>query len=73
MDDMDQLKQAVREGHRLVDLVVALQRQPQAASKRSEELEKQFGGCGAVKVDEPNSMRAEKTRQEARGAEETPA
>jgi hypothetical protein len=44
-----------------------LQRQLQAAHKRIEELEKQLGGSGTVKVDEPFSMRAEEARQETRG------
>src|SRR3990172_5017203 len=78
MEDIDRLKQDVREGRieadRLVDLVVTLQRQLQAANKRSEEqqkrieeLEKQLGGSGTVKVDESFSMRAEEQRQQARG------
>jgi hypothetical protein len=61
----------VREGRigveRLVDLVVSLQRQLQAANRRIEELEKKLGGSPTPKLDEPYSMRAEEQRQEVRG------
>jgi transposase len=69
--DAEQLKEDVREGRidaeRLVDLIVTLQRQLQAANRRIEELEKKTGGPATHKVDEPFSMRAEEKRQKARG------
>ena len=76
--DVEQFKDDVREGRiagdRLVDLVVTLQRQLQAAmqqldqaKRRIEELEKKLGGAPTVKIDEPFSLRAEERRQEARG------
>src|SRR5580704_262774 len=78
MDAIETLKQDVREGRigaeRLVDLLVAVQRQLQAtqcqlqaANQRIEELEKKLGGAATVKLDEPFSVRAEEQRQEARG------
>jgi transposase len=71
MDDVQQLKDDVREGRidgdRLVDLVVTLQRELQEARRRIEELEKKIGGSATVKVGEPFSLRAEERRQEARG------
>ena len=71
MDAIETLKQDVREGRigaeRLVDLIVSLQRQLQAANQRIEELEKKLGGSATAKLDEPFSMRAEEQRQEARG------
>jgi transposase len=71
MDAIETLKQDVREGRidvdRLVDLIVTLQRQLQAANLRIEELEKKIGGPPTTKLDEPFSMRAEEQRQEARG------
>jgi transposase len=71
MDAIETLKQDVREGRigaeRLVDLIVALQHQLQAAHQRIEELEKKLGGSGTPKLDEPFSMRSEEQRQEARG------
>ena len=71
MDDVEQLKQDVREGRidpdRLVGLVVTLQRQLQEAHRRIEELEKKLGGSGTAKTAEPFSMRAEEQRQQARG------
>ena len=70
MDAIEQLKQDVREGRidgdRLIDVIVALQRQLAAAQQRIEELEKKAGGAGTAKVDEPFSMRAEEKRQQAR-------
>lgn len=70
MDDINDLKQEVREGRisldRLVDLVMTLQRQLQAANKRIVDLEKQLGDATPAKVDEPFSMRAEEKRQQAR-------
>jgi transposase len=74
MDAGDQLKQDVREGRiapdRLVDLVVTLQRQLQAANQRIAELEKQCGDPGATKLEQPFSLRAEEQRQQARGRTE---
>ena len=77
MDALEQLKQDVHDGaiglDRLVDLVVALQRQLQAtlselaaAKQRIQELEQRLGGTTA-KVAEAFSLRAEEKRQEARG------
>jgi len=70
MDVAEQLKDDLREGRldpdRLVDLIVSLQRQLQAAMQRIADLEKQLAGTTA-KVDEPFSLRAEEKRQEARG------
>jgi hypothetical protein len=73
MDSMDQLKQDVREGRvdvdRLIDVIVTLQRQLEAARQRIEELEKKLGGPGSsatAKVEQPFSMRAEEKRQQAR-------
>ena len=51
---------------RLVDLVVTLQKQLDEARRRIEELERQAGGSGTAKVDEPYSMRAEEQRQQRR-------
>src|ERR1700694_2686382 len=71
MDAIEQLKQDVREGRfdvdRLVDLVMNLQRQLQAANQRIAELEKQSSGPTASKLEQPFSLRAEEQRQQARG------
>lgn len=78
MDASAQLKQEVREGRidveRLVDLMVTLQRQLQAASQqlqranqRIAELEKQRGGSTPTKLEQPFSLRAEEQRQQTRG------
>jgi transposase len=70
MDAIEQLKQDVREGRidvdRLVDLIVTLQQQLQAAQQRIAELEKQVGGATTAKVDEPFSVRSEEKRQQQR-------
>jgi transposase len=70
MDANEQLKQDVAEGRigvdRLIDVIVTLQRQLESARQHIEELEKQVGGSGTAKVDEPFSMRAEEKRQQAR-------
>ena len=70
MDASQQLKQDVREGRidvdRLVDVIVTLQRQLEAARQEIEELKKKLGGP-TVKTDEAFSMRAEEKRQEKRG------
>lgn len=69
--DAEQLKQDVRDGRidpeRLVELIVALQRQLANANRRIEELEKQIGGGPTQKLDQPYSMKAEEKRQAARG------
>jgi len=74
MDAIDQLKQDVRDGRvdvdRLIDLLVTLQRQLEAARQRIDELEQKPGGPGTpatAKVEQPFSMRAEEKRQQARG------
>ena len=71
MDDVEQFQQDVRAGRigsdRLVDLIVTLQRQLQAAQRRIAELEKKLGGAPTTKVEQPFSLRAEERRQEARG------
>jgi hypothetical protein len=78
MDACDQLKQDVRDGRigldRLVDLVVTLQRQLQAAQgqlqaahQRIAELEKHVGSPGTPKLEQSFSLRAEEQRQQARG------
>jgi hypothetical protein len=71
INEVEKLKQDAREGRidsdRLIDLIVTLQRQLQAALARIAELEKQIGGSGTVKVAQPYSMKAEEKRQEARG------
>ena len=70
MDAIEQLKQDVRDRRigvdHLIDVIVAQQRQLQAAQHRIEELEKKVGGTATAKVDEPFSMRAEEKRQQAR-------
>jgi transposase len=71
INEIDKLKQDARAGRidsdRLVDLIVTLQRELQAARLRIEELEKQSGGSATAKVDQPYSMKAEEKRQETRG------
>ena len=73
MDAINQLKEDVRQGRvdvdRLIDVIVSLQRQLEAARQRIEELEKKPGEPGAptpAKVDQPFSMRAEEKRQRDR-------
>ena len=69
--DVEQFKEDVRAGKitpdRLVELVVTLLRELQAAKKRIEELERQAGVSATAKVSEPFSVRAEEQRQAARG------
>lgn len=83
MDASDQLRQEVHEGRidvdRLVDFVVTLQRQLQAATQqlhtanqRIAELEKQRGGPTPAKLEQPFSLRAEEQRQQARGNNKKP-
>src|SRR5712691_9967670 len=79
MDPIEQLKNDVLSGqidpNRLVDLIVTVQRELQAAKQRisdleqrNAELEKQLAATsGTAKLDEPFSIRAEEKRQEARG------
>jgi transposase len=85
MDAIETLRRDVQEGRisadRLVDLIVALQRQVQAtqqqlqatqqqlqaAKQRIDELEKKLGGAATAKLAEPFSVRSEEQRQEARG------
>jgi transposase len=71
MDAIEQLKEDLRQGrldaHRLLDVIVTLQRELQSARQRIAELEKQRTGSPTAKVDEPFSVRAEEKRQKARG------
>lgn len=68
--DVEQFRDDVRAGRiepeRLVDLIVTLQRELQAAYRRIEELEKKLGGSPTAKVEEPFSVRAEEKRQKDR-------
>lgn len=73
MDARDQFKQDVRQGRidvdRLIDIIVTLQRQLEAAQQRIAELEKKQGGSAGsatAKVDEAYSLRAEEKRQKQR-------
>jgi hypothetical protein len=73
MDAIDQLRLDVREGRidleRLIDVIVTLQRQLEAAKQRIEELEKKLDGppsAPTAKVEQSFSMRAEEKRQQAR-------
>lgn len=76
--DAEQLREDFRAGgitgDRLVDVIVALQRELQAANQKLDqanqriaELERPLGGSPTQKVSEPFSVRAEEKRQEARG------
>jgi transposase len=86
MDAIEQCKADVHSGridpNRLVDLLVTVQRELQAAKQRITELEQQTtelqqrntelekqlaAGSGTAKLDQPFSMRAEEKRQQARG------
>ena len=71
MDEIERLKQDVRDGRiapdRLIDLIAKLQQQLLEAKRRIEELEKKPGGASTAKTAEPYSMRAEEQRQQARG------
>lgn len=72
MDAIDQLREDVRQGRvdvdRLIDVIVALQRQLEAARQRIDELEKKdgLGAPTSVKLDQPFSVRAEEKRQRNR-------
>jgi len=69
--DVGQFKDDVRAGRitvdRLIELVVTLQRELQAAKERIEDLEGRLGASPTPKVSQPFSLRAEEQRQEARG------
>ena len=73
MDAGEKLKQDVRDGRidmdRMIDVIVTLQRQLEAAKQRIAELEKNAGGSTPVtsKVDASFSMREEEKRQKKRG------
>ncbi len=78
MDQVERIKDDLRDGRidpvRLIGLLEAMQRQLrssqrelEAAKRRIADLEKQLDGAATTKVDEPFSMRAEESRQEARG------
>jgi transposase len=71
MDELERLKDDVRAGRidaeRLVELMVSLQRQLEAAKRRIAELESRIGPGATTKVDEPFSVQAEERRQAARG------
>ncbi len=60
--DVEQLKQDVRDGRiapeRLVDLIVALQKQLANANQRIEDLEKRIGGGPPGNVDQPQHTAA---------------
>jgi len=70
MDAVEQLQDDLREGRiaplRLIELLLASQRQLHVALQRIAELEKQLAGSPSPKVDEPFSLRAEEKRQDAR-------
>jgi transposase len=70
MDAAEQLQDDLREGRiaplRLIELLLASQRQLQAAHQRIAELEKQLASSPPPKVDEPFSLRSEEKRQDAR-------
>jgi transposase len=76
--DVEQLKEDVHAGRisvdRLIDVMVMLQRELQAATRKLEEAERRIteleraqGGSPTGKGSEPFSLRAEEQRQEARG------
>jgi transposase len=74
MDTIEQLKQDVRDGridiNRLIDVIVTLQRQLEAAKQRIAELEKKAGSptpATTAKIEQPFSMREEEKRQKKRG------
>src|SRR5450755_3124479 len=71
MDAGEQLREDLGEGRidpsRLVDLILTLQRELQAAKQRIAELEKERIGAPTARTEEPFSLRAEEKRQQARG------
>ncbi len=68
--DVEQLKKDVQSGTisvgRLIELIVALQRELQAAKRRIEQLQRQVGVPPSSKISQPFSVEAEERRQEAR-------
>jgi transposase len=70
MDAVEQLQDDLREGRiaplRLIELLLAAQRQLQQAHQRIAELEKQLAGSPTTNLDQPYSLRSEEKRQEAR-------
>ncbi len=69
--DVEQLKDDFEAGRitvdRLLELIVTLGREFQAAKREIEDLKRQVGGSATAKLPEAFSMRAEEQRQEARG------
>jgi hypothetical protein len=69
--DVEQLKKDVRSGRitpdRLIDVIVTLQRELEAAKRQIEDLKRQLGSVRGQEVSEPFSVEAEERRQEARG------
>ncbi len=76
MDAVEQLQDDLREGRiaplRLIELLLASQRQLQVAHQRIAELEKQLAGSPPPKIDEPFSLRSEEKRQDARQKKRKP-
>lgn len=73
MDAIERIKDDLCKGRldveRVIELLVKLQRELDAANRRIAELEKKLAGAATTKVDEPFSVRAEEQRQEVRGKE----
>jgi hypothetical protein len=69
--DAQQLREDVRAGRvgaeRLVDLIVALQRELLAAQQQIAELKRQIGPSPTPRLDQPYSLRGEEQRQQDRG------
>lgn len=69
--DVQELRDDVRAGRvaaeRLVDLIVALQRELQAAQQQIAELKRQLGKSPTPRVDQPYSLREEERRQKDKG------
>ncbi len=70
MDAVEQLQDDLREGRiaplRLIELLLASQRQLHVAHQRIAELEKQLAGSPTPNLDQPFSLRSEEKRQDAR-------
>ena len=70
MDAVEQLQDDLREGRiaplRLIELLLASQRQLQVAHQRIAELEKQLADSPTPHLDQPFSLRSEEERQDAR-------